>query len=163
MSLSQKNALLQSQLAEVEQRLARERSRSSAHESHKEDQAFWETRLREVEQALADREIASREQERMYKSNIRLLTRKLREKMKELKLVQLRQQSNGLPEEDNGKEAPQNGMSGDKEVVQPASLEATSTETADARRNDDAKHQELLLQLEKEQGKLAGELNLCLA
>ncbi|CAN7984872.1 unnamed protein product [Ixodes hexagonus] len=163
-ALLRQNALLQSQLSDLEQRVAKDKARQCTQDSRKEEQASWETRVRELEQTLANRELSSREQERMYKSNIRLLTRKLREKMKELKLMQLQQRVNGAEgdggDEQSAAEAPAslNGVPVAEEVAQQASAEVVSAERSAPERGFEEERQQLLLQLEKEQGKLAGSL-----
>ncbi|EEC09368.1 protein NUF1, putative [Ixodes scapularis] len=59
-ALSQQNASLQSRLSELERRLSEEKARQSAQDSRKEEQASWETRVRELEQTLANWELSSR-------------------------------------------------------------------------------------------------------
>ncbi|KAM7312607.1 golgin subfamily A member 3 isoform X1 [Ixodes scapularis] len=167
-ALSQQNASLQSRLSELERRLSEEKARQSAQDSRKEEQASWETRVRELEQTLANWELSSREQERMYKSNIRLLTRKLREKMKELKLMQLQQSQHRVDgAEEDGNEpstaaaetpASPDGTAVAEEAVGRASAEVASAERGAENGDAQEERQHLLLQLEKEQGKLAGSL-----
>ncbi|XP_077534854.1 uncharacterized protein LOC144146794 [Haemaphysalis longicornis] len=162
-TLSQRNAVLQSQLQDSQQRLLREETRWAASlqeavqgaSPRMHDQSTWETRVRELEQTLATRDMAAREQERMHKSNIRLLTRKLREKMKELKLAHLQLAS--------ATEALQNGHASSgrdaaskeepERVCAEVQTEDGSTEEEDERVEE---VQRLQLQLEKLQGKLAG-------
>lgn len=164
-SLSQRNAVLQAQLQESAQRLLREEARWAASlqeavavgaSPRLHDQSTWETRVRELEQTLATRDMASREQERMHKSNIRLLTRKLREKMKELKLAHLQLAS--LTEAQHNGHASSSGRDDESKehlVCAEVQTEDRSTEEEDGKAEE---IQRLLLQLEKEQGKLAGSL-----
>lgn len=163
-TLSQRNAVLQSQLQESAQRLLREEARWAASlqeaavgsSARLHDQSTWETRVRELEQTLATRDMAAREQERMHKSNIRLLTRKLREKMKELKLAHL-QLANATEALQNGHHASSgkdDASKGEKELVcAEIQTEGANAEEEDARVEE---MQRLQLQLEKLQGKLAG-------
>lgn len=161
-ALSQRNSTLQAQLRESAQRMAREEARwaaslQEAQQPRQHDQSTWETRVRELEQTLAAREMATREQERMHKSNIRLLTRKLREKMKELKLAHL--QLANTSEAQNG----QDGAPTQGEPPQSLCAEVQTDVTAalaEEERKDlaEEQHQELQLLLEREQGRLAGSL-----
>ncbi|XP_065289724.1 golgin subfamily A member 3-like [Dermacentor albipictus] len=170
-TMAQRNAVLQSQLQESAQRLVREEARRVAslqEQAQLHDLSTWETRVRELEQTLATREMASREQERMHKSNIRLLTRKLREKMKELKLaqVQLANAANAESQQREDQLRRQDQKLVNQEVQtleqpQRASAEAQTDEAAKTQEEQTElaeKNQELLLQLEREQGRLAGSL-----
>ncbi|XP_037564905.1 ciliary rootlet coiled-coil protein 2 [Dermacentor silvarum] len=170
-TLAQRNAILQSQLQESAQRLAREEARRVAslqEQAQLHDLSTWETRVRELEQTLATREMATREQERMHKSNIRLLTRKLREKMKELKLaqVQLANAANAESQQQDDQlqrqgQKPVNQEVQTLEQPQKASAEAQTDAAAKIQEEQTElaeKNQELLLQLEREQGRLAGSL-----
>lgn len=170
-TLAQRNAVLQSQLQESAQRLAREEARRVAslqEQAQLHDLSTWETRVRELEQTLATREMATREQERMHKSNIRLLTRKLREKMKELKLaqVQLANAANAESQQQDDQlqrqgQKPVNQEVQTLEQPQKASAEAQTDAAAKIQEEQTElaeKNQELLLQLEREQGRLAGSL-----
>lgn len=166
--LGQRNAVLENQLRESAQRLVREEARRAAslqEQAQLHDLSTWETRVRELEQTLATREMATREQERMHKSNIRLLTRKLREKMKELKLAQV--QLANVESQQQDEELRRQGqklvsrqvqtMDGPEKVSSEAQTDATA-KTQEEQTELAEKNQELLLKLEREQGRLAGSL-----
>ncbi|KAL1472708.1 hypothetical protein MTO96_039152 [Rhipicephalus appendiculatus] len=167
-TLAQRNAVLQHQLQESAQRLVREeahRVASLQEQAQLHDPSTWETRVRELEQTLATREMATREQERMHKSNIRLLTRKLREKMKELKLAQVQlANAESQQEEDQQRRKSQKPVSQEVQTLdQPEKVSAEAQTDAAAKIQEEQtelaeKNQELLLQLEREQGRLAGSL-----
>lgn len=167
-TLAQRNAVLQSQLQESTQRLNREEARRAAslqEQAQLHDASTWETRVRELEQTLATREMATREQERMHKSNIRLLTRKLREKMKELKLAQVQlANAESQQEEDQQRRTSQKLISQEVQTLDQLEKVSAETQTDSAAKIQEEqtelaeKNQELLLQLEREQGRLAGSL-----
>ncbi|KAH6931987.1 hypothetical protein HPB50_002421 [Hyalomma asiaticum] len=167
-TLAQRNAVLENQLRESAQRLVREEARRAAslqEQAQLHDLSTWETRVRELEQTLATREMATREQERMHKSNIRLLTRKLREKMKELKLAQVQlanaesqQQDEELRRQGQKSVSRQvQTLDGPEKVSSEAQTDATA-KTQEEQTELAEKNQELLLKLEREQGRLAGSL-----